>query len=565
MIVKERNAYLMLALLGAVLFLPFLGRVHLFDWDEINFAEMAREMVVSGNYMKPTVDFEPFWEKPPLFLWLQAAAMNIFGVGEFAARLPNALTGIATLLIVYAVGTRVQDARLGLLWVLAYIGSLLPHFYFRSGIIDPLFNLFMFLGVVFIARGYEAGNNEAPRKTARLKQIVFSGLFIGLAMLTKGPVGLLLPGLTWAAYWLMHARTLRFPIIEGVVWVAVAVLVTAVWYGYDLVVHGAWFLNEFIQYQIRLFTTDKEAGHVGPFYYHFVVLLVGCFPASALFWPALRTPATQPDNANLARLRTLLIILLCVTLVVFSISKEKIVHYSSLCYFPLTFLAALSLHRMLYGGAKPKAYVLWLLGILGFVWALAMLALPLVGLLKSAIIPLLKDKFAAANLQADVHWTGLEFLPGLVFAAAIGYAIYKLRMGADLRRAAVVLFGGVALTICLLLPWIVPKVEGYSQRAAIEFFESKRGCNCYVATLDYKSYAHYFYGDRQPRYSPRGAGVPVNTFIEWLLTGPIDADAYFVTKIDRVEPFRDKAKYPDLQEVGSKNGFVFFMRPAAKK
>ena len=64
-----------------LLFAPFLGGVHLFDWDEINFAEIAREMVLSGNYLSPQLNFQPFTEKPPLFMWLQAVSMQLFGIG----------------------------------------------------------------------------------------------------------------------------------------------------------------------------------------------------------------------------------------------------------------------------------------------------------------------------------------------------------------------------------------------------------------------------------------------------------------------------------------------------
>ena len=83
--------YIKLSLLALLLFVPFLGAVHLFDWDEINFAECAREMALGGSWLLPTIDFEPFWEKPPFFIWMQALSMKVFGVNEFAARFPNAL------------------------------------------------------------------------------------------------------------------------------------------------------------------------------------------------------------------------------------------------------------------------------------------------------------------------------------------------------------------------------------------------------------------------------------------------------------------------------------------
>ena len=140
-----------------LLFLPGLGAVHLFDWDEINFAEIAREMISTGDWSRPQIEFKPFYEKPPLFMWMQALGMSVFGVGEFAARFPNVICGAITLLVLYRIGSREQGNTFGLLWVLAYIGSILPNLYFRSGIIDPWFNLFIFLGLYSFIRSAREG------------------------------------------------------------------------------------------------------------------------------------------------------------------------------------------------------------------------------------------------------------------------------------------------------------------------------------------------------------------------------------------------------------------------
>src|SRR6187551_2736581 len=124
--------YNIIIALGAILlFLPFLGQVHLFDWDEINFAECAREMIVSGDYLRMQIDYMPFYEKPPLFIWLQVLSMKAFGVGEYAARLPNALTGIATFITLYYAGKKVADRQTGIWWVIMYAATWLPHFYFK--------------------------------------------------------------------------------------------------------------------------------------------------------------------------------------------------------------------------------------------------------------------------------------------------------------------------------------------------------------------------------------------------------------------------------------------------
>src|SRR5690606_11171931 len=89
--------YGIIILIGSILFFPFLVNVPLFDWDEANFAEAAREMLVNKSYMRVYIDFQPFWEKPPIFIWMQALSMKLWGVNEFAARFPNAIIGIITL------------------------------------------------------------------------------------------------------------------------------------------------------------------------------------------------------------------------------------------------------------------------------------------------------------------------------------------------------------------------------------------------------------------------------------------------------------------------------------
>src|SRR6201984_3283058 len=142
---SKTTTILLITVFAALLFLPFLGRVHLFDWDEINFAECSREMIKLHDYTRVYVDFKPFWEKPPMFFWMQSTAMKLFGVTEFAARFPNAICGIVTLIAVFLCGSRIYNRKFGILWALAYGGSLFPNMYFKSGVIDPRFNFFSFL------------------------------------------------------------------------------------------------------------------------------------------------------------------------------------------------------------------------------------------------------------------------------------------------------------------------------------------------------------------------------------------------------------------------------------
>ena len=108
--------YCGITVVAALFLLPFMGSVHLFDTDETNYAETAREMIVSGDYLTVQIDFEPFPEKPPLFFWLQVLSMKVFGINEFAARFPNVICGILSLFMLYFFGRKVYSHRFGLLW-----------------------------------------------------------------------------------------------------------------------------------------------------------------------------------------------------------------------------------------------------------------------------------------------------------------------------------------------------------------------------------------------------------------------------------------------------------------
>ena len=246
----------LVALLSLALFAPFLGAVRLFDWDEINFAECAREMVVTGDYMHVQIDYRLFHEKPPLFIWAQALSMNAFGINEFAARLPNAIVGMISMLVLFSIGSRLHSERFGWLWVLAYAGSLLPHFYFRSGIIDPMFNLFIFLSVLWMIKSLEG---------ATTRDASIAGVFAACAVMTKGPVGYGLVMVTTAVAWFFLRKRFPLPWRQVIVSSIVAIVLgSSLWFLIDYIQNGPFFVEQNIAYQIRLLTTG-DAGHEQPY------------------------------------------------------------------------------------------------------------------------------------------------------------------------------------------------------------------------------------------------------------------------------------------------------------
>ena len=191
---NNKKGDLFLISIFALFYFIGIGEIHLFDWDEINFAESSREMFLSRDFLHVQINYEPFWEKPPLFFWLQALSMSIFGVSEFAARFPNAMFGFIYLITLYSIGKKHFDRKFGLIWTLLFTASLLPHIYFKSGIIDPVFNYFIFLSVYFMLLVM----GKAPKYI--LWFAILSGIFSGIALLTKGPVGFLILGLCFLFY-----------------------------------------------------------------------------------------------------------------------------------------------------------------------------------------------------------------------------------------------------------------------------------------------------------------------------------------------------------------------------
>ena len=539
--VKQKDV-LAIILVAALLFIPFLGKVHLFDWDDINFAESAREMIVTGDYFHVQINYQQFWEKPPLFIWMQVASMKVFGVNEFAARFPNAIAGIATLVALYLIGFKLFNRKFALIWVLVYSASVTPHLYFKSGLIDPWFNLFMFLSCYFLFRLC-----IKDRQAKSYKFALLAGLAGGLAVLTKGPVAILLVGLTFIIYWLIKKTKTGIRLPEFLLVLVTGLLTTFLWFGFEVLNNGWWFMSEFINYQIELLK-KPVAGHAGPFFYHWVVVLIGCFPASIFLFLAFSKKQNLKLKQNAYKLW--MVIMLLVVLVIFSIVKTKIVHYSSLAYFPVGFLAALGIYNWLKGEAKFKIAHKILLSIVGFIYVTAGILFPILGKNPTTLAPLIKDQFGKANLQAIVNWSYAEMLVGIVLLAGI-IVFFTFSFKQQKQKAVLALLVSSIMFVQCFLYIFVPKIELYSQNAAVEFYKSQQGKNVYVDVAGFKSYAQLFYAKKT---NPVNKNALDN---KWLTEGEIDKTTYLVTKINRADEYGAK---PGYEELYRKNGFVFFKR-----
>ncbi|MDQ2719997.1 MAG: glycosyltransferase family 39 protein [Bacteroidota bacterium] len=541
---KQSSLYLTIIILsGIVFFIPFLGKVHLFDWDEINFAESAREMIVTGNYHRVQINFQPFSEKPPFFFWLQALAMNLFGINEFAARFPNAIFGIITLVTFFFIGRKYKSPQFGFIWALSYLGTFLPHLYFKSAIIDPVFNYFIFMGIYFM---YCDISGQVFKN--KFVYPCLAGLFIGLATLTKGPVGLLIFLISFFIYFIFK-RFKNFPEIKKII--CFAFFFTAVcllWFGQEIMENGLWFLKEFLAVQADLFL-HPVASHGEPFYYHFVVVFIGCFPISIIALPILFGKGTGEAKIYFLRLMK---ILFWTVMILFSLSTTKIVHYSSLTYMPLAFLATVYLDNLLESDLKMKKWMLALIVFMGFIFSFLLAALPYIANHHELILPYLKDPFAAASLNVNVKWSGFESFIGIGYFTGVLVAAW-LFLKKKNRIAILFLFYSTAVCLFIYLLSVVPKIEQYSQGSAIKFYESLQGKDVYVWPIGFRSYAQYFYA-KKPATPVYGEADE-----QFLLKGNITKPAFFVVKITNTG-FDSTCNNCTL--IKQEGGFKFYKREA---
>ncbi len=190
----------LIILLGVLIIVPSFFSRDLWNPDEPRYMEVAREMVVRGDYVVPHLDNIYYPDKPPMFFWLAAGLYNL-GLGNLSGRTVAGMAMIGTLLMIYAFGRRKFSARAGLLAAFITATTLLFFGLMKTGVIDPVLT---FLETAAILTGYCALTGSASR--SRLWWLAFYA-FCGLAMLAKGPVGFVLPGLLILVFALFNRKS----------------------------------------------------------------------------------------------------------------------------------------------------------------------------------------------------------------------------------------------------------------------------------------------------------------------------------------------------------------------
>jgi 4-amino-4-deoxy-L-arabinose transferase-like glycosyltransferase len=375
--------YALLLAAAAVLFFPNLGGPSLWDIDEGNNAEAAREMMEAGDLIVPTFNYEIRPDKPALLYWLQIGAYRLFGVGEFAARLPSALAALAAVLLTYEFGRRLFGPPAGLLAGLVLASSVLFCASAHFANPDSLLNAFTVLTLLVFWGSFARGGRG---------WFVPAGLSTGFAVLAKGPVGLVLPSAATLLF-LILSRRWRLLLDRRLAWGVLAFCLVAlpwyIWVGAET--KAGWLRDFFWTHNVNRYLSAME-GHRGPVYYHVLSFLAGFAPWSIflgfLLCPRLLIRAADTPHADDPQRdgRRFLWCWVAVYFVFFSISGTKLPNYILPVYPPMALLTADFLDRWRLGEVRPAAWAinlslacLLLMGVgigLGFVVAGGAVDLP---------------------------------------------------------------------------------------------------------------------------------------------------------------------------------------------
>jgi 4-amino-4-deoxy-L-arabinose transferase-like glycosyltransferase len=275
-ILAERRRPLRLfvcAMLAAILYLPALGRPALWEPDEGRYAEIAREMVLTRDYVTPRDNWVRYFEKPPLGYWATALSIRLLGANEFAVRLPAALSSAAEVVATAALGEAMFGAAAGLAAAMLLALCPLVFAFARFATLDPALAFFVTaaLGAFWVAAHAPGFDSAAGRRW-----FLLSAALAAAGTLTKGPVALVLTGAVGFAWMLAQRRAremLRMPWLRAI---AIYAAISAPWFVLAARRNPEFLRFFFIHEHVERYLSNAEHGW-GP-YFFVVVAIAGTWP-----------------------------------------------------------------------------------------------------------------------------------------------------------------------------------------------------------------------------------------------------------------------------------------------
>lgn len=274
-----KDNYKLLLILLVSLFLSLLnnGSIIITDPVESNYALTAKEMLASHDYLSPKIYGNFWYDKPIFYYWELIASFKVLGISNFAARLPSTIFSLANLILIYAFTKKVLNKKLALLTTAAIAMSF--EFWFLSKTIITDMTLFLFFNATLMCfyLGYHSSTDK--------KKYFYWGTYIfsALAVLTKGPIGLLLPGLIILLYLLIQKNIKELLHIKLITGFILFFIIAGSWYVYMYDFHGQIFIDTFLGVHNWLRATVSEHPRWNVPYYYLVITILATCPWSFIF------------------------------------------------------------------------------------------------------------------------------------------------------------------------------------------------------------------------------------------------------------------------------------------
>jgi len=306
--------WLIAVTLAALLLFGYgLGAGSLWDQDEPKYAGVSREILETGDPITLHSNGRPWFVHPPLFFWLQALTGWAFGFTEATVRIWSAISGAGAVAVTFLLARLFYGPATGVLAAAILATTFQFLVQSRLGVFDPTLVLFMVLALYMYLVSYTSGSSRAA---------VWAWVWAGLATLTKGPIGLLLPAMAVVGLWFVRrdrSAWRRTPLVGP----ALFCLIGLSWYLIEALRHGEPFLRSAVGYYLfnRFFGVVEN--QPGPWWFYVPVLIVGAFP-----WTAFLPAAVVYHTRRRRELGSQVILLWSgITLLFYSLAGTKLPNY----------------------------------------------------------------------------------------------------------------------------------------------------------------------------------------------------------------------------------------------
>ncbi|VVC75706.1 Undecaprenyl phosphate-alpha-4-amino-4-deoxy-L-arabinose arabinosyl transferase [Aquicella siphonis] len=421
-------------------YLLWLGSYPLFTPDEGRYSEVAREMVASGDYVTPRVNGVAFLDKPVLYYWLQAAAIHLFGIREWALRFFPAVFGTFGCILTYACGRRLFDRRTGLLSAIILASAPLYFGGAHYANLDLEVAVLISASLLLFITGVQSEGN------ARRRLLLGAYTAAALAFLTKGLIGIAFPAMITCAWIILLSRwriLLNMHLIKGLFLFALIVLP---WYVLAQQANPEFLHFFFVTQQVSRFLSAGEFNNPTPFWFYMPIVLAGFYPWTGFLFQSLGDAFQKIRADRHEHLSELYLLLwVAVIFIFFSIPRSKTITYILPIFPALAMLTGRYLSQYWDKARQPVIY-----------WSIA--AVLLLGVfIAGALISL-----------SYYHWMDLRpgFMPYLKTMAGlylVGSLISPLLMG---REKLFPLFALLAVNSLLVLLTLTVGAKHLNQNTA---------------------------------------------------------------------------------------------------